>query len=85
MARHVDAVLRPFHPTRADGGNDNDILKSILCHADDDKAGNRVNPGVRISAIFVILVVSTSMTAFPIIARNQPSWRIPRFVYLFSR
>lgn len=85
MARPVDAVLRPFHPTRADGGNDNDILKSILCHVDDDKAGNRVNSGVRISAIFVILVVSTSMTAFPIIARNQPRWRIPRFVYLFSR
>lgn len=85
MAHPVDAVPRPFHRTRADGGSDNDILKSILCHADDDKAGNQVSPGVRISAIFVILVVSTSMTAFPIVARNQPRWRIPRFVYLFSR
>lgn len=85
MARPVDAIPWPFHRTRADGGSDNDILKSILCHADDDEASNRVSPGVRISAIFVILVVSTSMTAFPIIARNQPRWRIPRFVYLFSR
>lgn len=85
MARPVDAIPRPFHGSRADGGSDNDILKSILCHADDDKASNRVSPGVRISAIFVILVVSTSMTAFPIIARNQPRWRISRFVYLFSR
>ncbi|KAK1829715.1 Zinc/iron permease [Podospora conica] len=85
MAHHPDAAARPFHRARADGDSSTDILKDILCHIDDDKGGKRVSPQVRISAIFVILFVSTSLTAFPIIARNQPRWRIPRFVYLFSR
>ena len=83
MAHQVDDILRTFHRIRADG--DDEILKTILCHADDQNGGNTGSSALRISAIFVILVVSSTMTAFPIVARNQPRWRIPRFVYLFSR
>lgn len=41
--------------------------------------------GVRISALFVILVVSTSLTFFPVLAARVRWCRIPLYVYLFAR
>ena len=41
--------------------------------------------GARISALFVILVVSTAATFFPVIAARIPKLRIPIYVYLFAR
>jgi hypothetical protein len=41
--------------------------------------------GVRISALFVILIVSTAATFFPVLAATKPSLRIPVYVYLFAR
>jgi len=39
----------------------------------------------RISAVFVMLVVSTLGTAFPYIGTRFPRLRIPTAVYLFAR
>lgn len=41
--------------------------------------------GVRVSALFVILVVSSAATFFPVIARRVKWMRIPLYVYLFAR
>jgi solute carrier family 39 (zinc transporter), member 1/2/3 len=41
--------------------------------------------GARISALFVILIVSTAATFFPVLAATKPSLRIPVYVYLFAR
>lgn len=41
--------------------------------------------GVRISALFVILIVSTSLTFFPVVAARVRWCRIPLYVYLFAR
>jgi hypothetical protein len=41
--------------------------------------------GVRISALFVILFVSTAATFFPVLAAKMPRLRIPIYVYLFAR
>lgn len=41
--------------------------------------------GVRISALFVIMIVSTAMTFFPVVARRIQRIKVPLFVYLFAR
>lgn len=41
--------------------------------------------GARVSAIFVILIVSTALTLFPVVAKRVKSLRIPVYVYLFAR
>lgn len=41
--------------------------------------------GVRISALFVVLVVSSAATFFPIIATSVTKLKIPLYVYLFAR
>lgn len=41
--------------------------------------------GARISALFVILIVSTAVTFFPVVAARVPALRIPVYVYLFAR
>jgi zinc transporter 1/2/3 len=41
--------------------------------------------GQRVAALFVILVVSTAGTFFPVIAVKMPKLRIPHYVYLFAR
>ncbi|KIW17351.1 hypothetical protein PV08_04543 [Exophiala spinifera] len=50
-------------------------------------SGNEYNGklGARISALFVILVVSTAATFFPVIAKRSPRLHIPLYVYLFAR
>lgn len=41
--------------------------------------------GPRVSAIFVILIMSTAATFFPVVARRVKALRIPVYVYLFAR
>ena len=41
--------------------------------------------GARISALFVILVVSSSATFFPVLAARVRWFRVPLYVYLFAR
>jgi len=50
-------------------------------------SGNDYNGqlGARISALFVILVVSSAATFFPVLAKRSPRLHIPLYVYLFAR
>lgn len=41
--------------------------------------------GERVGALFVILMVSTAVTFFPVLAKRVPRLRIPLYVYLFAR
>lgn len=41
--------------------------------------------GARVSALFVILIVSTAVTFFPVIAKRVKGLHIPLYVYLFAR
>ncbi|KAF3391699.1 Zinc-regulated transporter 1 [Penicillium rolfsii] len=57
----------------------------ITCYLNSE--GNEYNGrlGARISAIFVILVVSSAATFFPVLAKRAPRLRIPLYVYLFAK
>ncbi|CAK7226129.1 hypothetical protein SCUCBS95973_006095 [Sporothrix curviconia] len=59
--------------------------KDIICFLNDE--GNDYNGklGLRISALFVILITSTFCTFFPIVATRIKRLRIPVHVYLFAR
>lgn len=41
--------------------------------------------GARVSALFVIMIVSTCATFFPVVAKRVPRLRIPLYVYIFAR
>lgn len=41
--------------------------------------------GARISALFVILIVSTAVTFFPVVAKRVRWLKIPLYLYLFAR
>ncbi|OCL10341.1 ZIP zinc/iron transport family [Glonium stellatum] len=57
----------------------------VVCYL--NKGGNEYNGslGARISALFVILILSTVATFFPVVAKRVPRLRIPSYVYLTAR
>ncbi|KAI5459303.1 Zinc/iron permease [Mariannaea sp. PMI_226] len=59
--------------------------RDIVCYlaAGDNEYDGRL--GARISALFVILIVSTATTFFPVLATRVRRLRIPLYVYLFAR
>ncbi|KAM0452869.1 hypothetical protein ACHAO4_005288 [Trichoderma viride] len=59
--------------------------RDIICYL--NAGGNEYNGrlGVRISALFVIMIVSTAVTFFPVLATRVRRLRIPLYVYLFAR
>lgn len=59
--------------------------RDIVCYL--NKGGNEYNGqmGARISALFVILVVSSAATFFPVLATRIRRLRIPIYIYLFAR
>ncbi|KAI7089283.1 ZIP zinc/iron transport family [Hortaea werneckii] len=59
--------------------------RDIICYL--NKGENEYNGqlGARVSAIFVVLVVSTALTFFPVVATRAPRLKIPLYVYLFAR
>jgi len=48
-------------------------------------SADRSSQGVRISALFVIMVVSSAATFFPVLAVRVRWMRVPIYVYLFAR
>ena len=56
---------------------------------DEDKCKGEKNEvdhlGVRIGAIFVVLVTSAIFTLFPIVAKRIPKLRIPHWIYEFAK
>ncbi|KAJ5801628.1 uncharacterized protein N7518_003696 [Penicillium psychrosexuale] len=57
----------------------------IVCYLNSE--GNEYNGqlGARISALFVIMFISSAATFFPVVAQRVPRLRIPVYVYLFAR
>lgn len=57
----------------------------VVCYLSVEGNDYNGHIGARVSAIFVILIASTALTFFPVIARRVKSLRIPVYVYLFAR
>ncbi|KAI1332164.1 Zinc/iron permease [Xylariaceae sp. FL0255] len=59
--------------------------RDVVCYI--ESSGNDYDGrlGARISALFVILVVSTAVTFFPVVATRVKRFRVPTYVYLFAR
>ena len=59
--------------------------RDVICAL--NASGNEYNGqlGARISSLFVIGIVSSCATFFPVIAKRVPRLRIPVYVYLFAR
>lgn len=57
----------------------------IICYL--NSSGNDYDGrlGARISAVFVILIISTIVTFFPVVAKRVRWLKIPLYVYLFAR
>jgi zinc transporter 1/2/3 len=65
-------------------GND-DFMAQVVCYL--NAGGNDYDGslGAHISSIFVVLVISTAVTFFPVLATRQTKVKIPLYVYLFAR
>lgn len=72
-----------FDPQNVD--LDNADPRDVVCYlnAGENEYDGRL--GARISAIFVILIVSSAVTFFPVLATRSKKLRIPLYVYLFAR
>jgi zinc transporter 1/2/3 len=57
----------------------------IVCYLNSEGNDYDGRMGARISAIFVILIVSSAATFFPVLAKRAPRLRIPLYVYLFAK
>jgi len=59
--------------------------RDIVCYL--AASGNEYNGdiGIRIAAIFVVLITSTCTTFFPVLATRNTRFKIPIYVYLFAR
>ncbi|MCJ1238192.1 high-affinity Zn(2+) transporter zrt1 [Varicellaria rhodocarpa] len=57
----------------------------VVCYLNSSKNDYDGRLGARISALFVILVVSTCVTFFPVVAKRVRWLKIPLYVYLFAR
>lgn len=64
---------------------DPDQVVQVICavQSSDNEYNGRL--GARISALFIILIVSSAATFFPVLAQRAPRLRIPLYVYLFAR
>lgn len=59
--------------------------REVYCYLQNGGNEYNGNLGARISALFVILIVSTAVTFFPVVAKRVPRLHIPLYVYLFAR
>lgn len=72
-----------FDPTNVDLTTAS--ARDVVCYMQLGKNEYSGHLGARISAVFVMLVVSTLGTAFPYVGRRMPKLRMPQAVYLFAR
>jgi len=57
----------------------------VICYIEASTNQYNGHLGARISALFVILIVSSAATFFPVLASRIPQLKIPLYVYLFAR
>ncbi|KAM3416403.1 hypothetical protein BST61_g8000 [Cercospora zeina] len=79
--------LTPFQP-----GNVNltevvaqDLIRDVVCFIEAGENEYNGQLGARISALFVIMIISTAVTFFPVLATRSTKIKIPLYVYLFAR
>ncbi|OJJ46004.1 hypothetical protein ASPZODRAFT_132977 [Penicilliopsis zonata CBS 506.65] len=72
-----------FDPTNVN--LDTASAAEVVCYLNRDGNDYNGHLGARISSIFVIGLVSSAATFFPVMARRAPRLRIPLYVYLFAR
>jgi zinc transporter 1/2/3 len=73
----------PFDPSHVNLTATNQ--RDVICYINASKNEYDGRLGARISALFVILIVSSAVTFFPVLATKSKKMRIPRYVYLFAR
>lgn len=62
------------------------LVRQVVCYIEAGETPyNHKYFGARISAIFVVLVISSAVTFFPVVATKMKSLRIPLYAYLFAR
>ena len=71
-------------------GDDSYTLADKICYLTGISKDGEANAfdgsvGVRVSALFVILITASFCTFFPVVARRSSWLRIPLYVYLFAR
>lgn len=81
MARQDDGAAFDPHNVDLSTADPRDVICAL--NAGENEYDGRL--GARISAIFVILVVSSAVTFFPVVATRSKKLRIPLYVYLFAR
>lgn len=59
--------------------------QQVVCYITQSVNEYNGDLGARVSSIFVIGIVSSFFTFFPVVARRVPRLHIPLFVYLFAR
>ncbi|KAJ5899968.1 hypothetical protein N7495_004712 [Penicillium taxi] len=57
----------------------------VICYLNTSENDYNGKLGARISAIFVIGIISSIATFFPVVAKRAPRLRIPLYVYLFAK
>jgi len=82
-ANDSDTAAGGFDPHFVD--LDGASLRDVVCYMTQSANEFDGRLGVRVSAIFVLLCTSFSLTLFPVLAARAPRLRIPRHVYLFAR
>ena len=83
MASSTDSSSPPFNASNVDLNTADP--RDVICALATSSNEYNGQLGTRISALFVILIVSTATTFFPVIAKRVPRMHIPVYVYLFAR
>lgn len=59
--------------------------RDVICYLNAGSNEYDGQLGARVAALFVILIISTAVTFFPVVAKRVRKLRIPLYVYLFAR
>lgn len=78
-----NSTLTPFDPTSVDLTSADPTMVICFLGATQNEYNGKL--GARISALFVILVLSILATFFPVAAVRVPKLKIPVYIYLFAR
>lgn len=74
-----------FDPAKVNLSASDFDLRQVVCYVNSEGNDYDGHLGARISSIFVILVISTCVTFFPVVAKRMPRLRIPLAAYQFAR
>jgi solute carrier family 39 (zinc transporter), member 1/2/3 len=58
---------------------------SLICYLQLGQNEYNGSLGARVSALFVILIVSSAATFFPVMSSRTKRFKVPLYIYLFAR